>query len=207
VVVVFSLGGLTGLYLASTSMDIYLHDTYFVVGHFHLTMAASVLFGSFAAIYFWFPKMFGKQMNRALGVVHFVFSLLPVLAVFGIMMAIGFAGMQRRLYDPSVYEFLRHLKPLNDAITWGAYVLGLGQIPFVVNFFWSLARGRKAADNPWEVTTLEWQIPSPPPHYNYAEIPKVLHGPHEFSHPDVKDKDWLAQNETLPGTRGGEAAA
>lgn len=198
VVFVFGLGGLTGLYLAAISMDIYLHDTYFVVGHFHLTMAAAVLLGGFAGIYYWFPKMFGRMMNEFWGKVHFWLTLPPLTAVFCGMLVIGYDGMQRRLYDPSRYQFLQHLVPLDRAISHAAFLLGAAQLVFVVNFFHSLFLGKKAEENPWKVGTLEWTIPSPAPHYNYKEIPIVYSGPHEFNHPRVTGKDWLAQTEKLP---------
>jgi len=197
----FGLGGLTGLFLADIVSDIYLHDTYFVVGHFHLIMAAAVLLATFAAIYFWFPKMFGRLMNEPLGKLHFWLTIVPLNLVFGGQLLIGYAGMQRRLYDPSVYEFLRPLLPLNRAITYAAFVLGTSQLIFVWNFFWSLARGRRAGANPWQVGTLEWTTPSPPPPHNFDRIPVVLNGPHELSHPAVirhLQRDWLAQDESLP---------
>jgi cytochrome c oxidase subunit 1 len=140
-------------------------------------------------------------MNETLGKLHFWLTIVPLNIVFGGMLLIGYAGMQRRLYDPSVYEFLRHLLPLNKAISHTAYVLGAAQLIFVVNFFWSLARGQRATANPWEVGTLEWTVPSPPPHHNFDEVPVVLHGPHELGNPDVRarlGKDWLAQDERLP---------
>jgi cytochrome c oxidase subunit 1 len=199
VVFVFGLGGLTGLHLGAIGTDVYLHDSYFVVGHFHLTMAASVLLGAFAAIYFWFPKLFGKVMNETLGKLHFWLTIVPIVLVFGGQLVIGYSGMQRRLYNLDSYTFLRHLQPLNLFITRAALFLGVSQFLFVANFFSSLLSGRKASENPWEVGTLEWTISSPPPHHNFDEIPLVLHGPHEFSHPDVKGKDWLAQNEPIAG--------
>jgi cytochrome c oxidase subunit 1 len=200
VVFVFGLGGLTGLYLASITTDLYLHDSYFVVGHFHLTMAAAVFLGSFAAIYFWFPKMFGRLMHSGLGKLHYWLSVVPIVLIFCTMLFTGWAGMHRRIYAPSEYEFLRHLMPLTKMITHAAMLLGAVQLIFVVNFFWSLIRGKKASENPWEVGTLEWTIASPPPHYNYAEIPVVYHGPHEFNNPRQKDpaRDYIRQDERLP---------
>jgi len=198
VVVVFGLGGLTGLFLATTSSDIYLHDTAFVVGHFHLTMAASVLFGAFAAIYFWFPKMFGRSMSELWGKTHFALTFPPLLIVFILMLVAGNAGMPRRIYDPSQYDFLKHLIPITRAITYSALVLGAAQFIFLFNFLISLFKGKKAPANPWEVTTLEWSVPSPPPHHNFETIPAVYHGPYEFNRPRVKDKDWLGQHEQEP---------
>ncbi len=197
VVFVFGLGGLTGLYLAAINLDIYLHDTYFVVGHFHLTMAAAVFLGSFAAISFWFPKLFGRMMNEAMGKVHFWVSVLSITAIFCAMLAGGYAGMHRRIYDHSYYTMLQHMGPLNMFITMAAFTLGAAQLIFVVNFFWSLVAGKKASDNPWEVGTLEWTVSSPPPYYNFEKIPQVVNGPHEFNNPRVTHKDWVAQDEVL----------
>jgi cytochrome c oxidase subunit 1 len=199
---VFGLGGLTGLYLADIPQDLYLHDTYFVVGHFHLTMAAAVFLGSFASIYFWFPKMFGRMFNSTLGKLHFWFSVIPITLTFCGMLIIGNAGMQRRLYNPSDYEAFKYLHPWNKHISMFAFTLFFGQIFFIINFFKSVFAGEKASANPWEVGTLEWTIPSPPPHHNFDVIPRVVTGPHEFSNPAVKDRDWIAQTEPLPGTDG-----
>jgi cytochrome c oxidase subunit 1 len=127
----------------------------------------------------------------------------PLVLVFGGMLFVGNAGMQRRLYDPSVYELFRSLKPWNVWISRFAYVLALGQLPFAFNFFWSLLRGPKAPDNPWQVGGLEWTCASSPPSpHNFATIPTVLHGPHELGHPELgDDKDWLGQAEPLPPPR------
>lgn len=198
VVFVFGLGGLTGLYLATVTTDLYLHDTYFVVGHFHYTMAASVLLGGFAATYFWFPKMFGRMMNECLAKWHFWISMIGLNGIFMGMMVIGHAGMHRRIYNPFVYEFLANLKDLNMIITVSALIMGAGQILFVINFVWSMYKGPKASANPWEVGTLEWTIPSPAPHYNFAEIPVVKCGPHEFGNPNLKDgRDFQYQTEEV----------
>ncbi|HEX2568332.1 MAG TPA: cbb3-type cytochrome c oxidase subunit I [Polyangia bacterium] len=205
VVFVFGLGGLTGLYLADIPMDLYLHDTYFVVGHFHLTMAAAVFLGSFASIYFWFPKMFGREMNPTLAKLHFWFSFIPINLVFLTMLRIGLAGQQRRLYDAQVYKSFLHLFEANQWASRFAYTLFLGGIFFIINFFYSLVAGKKASENPWGIGTLEWGIPSPPPHHNYDKIPVVLHGPHEFNNPAVQGKDWLGQAEELGGDTAGQS--
>jgi cytochrome c oxidase subunit 1 len=200
-VFVFGLGGFTGLFLADVLADVYLHDTFFVVGHFHLTMSAAVLLGAFAAIYFWFPKIFGRMLNEPLGKLHFALTLTTVIITFGLQLLLGYAGMQRRLADPSAYEFLRPLMPLNRIVSTSAFVMGAAQMLFVANFFYSLFRGPPASANPWEVGTLEWTVPSPPPHHNFDRIPTVLVGPHELGNPAVKAKlgrDYLAQNEDLP---------
>lgn len=197
VVFVFGLGGLTGLYLATVSTDLYLHDTYFVVGHFHYTMAASVLLGGFAATYFWFPKMFGRMMNETLGKWHFWISMIGLNGIFMGMMVIGHAGMHRRIYNPFVYEFLQNLIPLNMFITISALTMGAAQLFFVYNFVYSMFKGPIATQNPWEVGTLEWTIPSPAPHYNFKEVPVVKCGPHEFGNPNLSGKDFQYQTEEL----------
>ncbi|MFA6237438.1 MAG: cbb3-type cytochrome c oxidase subunit I [Bacteriovorax sp.] len=197
VVFVFGLGGLTGLYLATVSTDLYLHDTYFVVGHFHYTMAASVLLGGFAATYFWFPKMFGRMLNERLGKIHFWISMLGLNGVFMGMMIMGWAGMHRRIYNPFVYEFLQKLIPINSFVTWSAILMGFGQLFFVYNYVYSIFKGPVASQNPWEVGTLEWTVPSPAPVHNFDVIPVVKCGPHELGNPNVKGKDFQYQTEEL----------
>lgn len=198
VVFVFGLGGLTGLYLGTVSTDLYLHDTYFVVGHFHYTMAASVLLGGFAATYFWFPKMFGRMMNECAAKWHFWITMLGLNGIFMGMMIMGYAGMHRRLYNPFIYKFMEKMIPMNEFVTISALVMGAAQIIFVINFIYSLIKGRKAEANPWKVGTLEWTIPSPAPYYNFKEIPTVKCGPHEFGNPALTgDKDFQYQTEEL----------
>jgi cytochrome c oxidase subunit I len=201
-VFVFGMGGLTGIFLGTISTDIYLHDTMFVVGHFHLTMAAASFLGSFAAIYFWFPKMFGRSMNEGLSKAHSWLSLIFISLVFTGQLIAGWAGHQRRLYDPYQYHFLQHLLPLNRATSYLAFVLALVQLLFVYNLIASLIAGKKAENNPWQVGTLEWELPSPPPNYNYDPIPVVVRGPHEYADADairILGRDWLSQTEPPPG--------
>jgi len=198
VVFVFGLGGLTGLHLGTVTTDLYLHDTYFVVGHFHYTMAASVLLGGFAGVYFWMPKLFGTMLNEFWGKVHFWITMLGLNGVFMGMMVVGYAGMHRRIYDPFVYDFLQRLIPINTFITWSAIFMGLGQIPFVINFVHSVFWGKKAEANPWQVGTLEWTQPSPTPHYNFKEIPIVRCGPHEYGNPNLPaGRDFQYQTEEI----------
>ncbi|HWE23489.1 MAG TPA: cbb3-type cytochrome c oxidase subunit I [Myxococcales bacterium] len=200
-VFVFGAGGLTGLYLGAVAPDIYLHDTMFVVGHFHLTMAAASFLGSLAAIYYWFPKMFGRQMNQRLGTIHFWWSVVFISLVFFGQLLAGYAGQSRRLYDPYQYSFLKHLLPLNRYTSYSAFILMLGQLIFVYNFVHGVFAGEKAEANPWRVGTLEWFTSSPPPHHNYDVIPTVVRGPHEFADPDVRarlGRDWIGQAEKLP---------
>ncbi len=199
VVFVFGLGGLTGLYLGTVTTDLYLHDTYFVVGHFHYTMAASVLLGGFAAIYFWMPKMFGVLMNETWAKVHFWITMMGLNGVFFGMMIVGYGGMHRRLYNPFVYDFIEQLMPINTFITWSALVMGFAQIIFVINFVHAVFfKKERAADNPWEVGTLEWSIPSPAPVYNFKDIPIVKCGPHELGNPNLTTgRDFQYQTEEL----------
>ncbi|MDC1174141.1 cbb3-type cytochrome c oxidase subunit I [Bacteriovoracaceae bacterium] len=199
VVFVFGLGGLTGLYLGTVTTDLYLHDTYFVVGHFHYTMAASVLLGGFAAIYFWMPKMFGTIMNEFWAKIHFWITMVGLNIVFMGMLLIGYAGMHRRIFNPFVYDFTQKLIPLNEMTTWGAIIMGFAQLIFVVNFVHAVFfKKEKASDNPWEVGTLEWTMPSPAPHYNFDKIPVVKCGPHEFGNPNLTgDRDFQYQTEEL----------
>jgi cytochrome c oxidase subunit 1 len=208
-VFVFGIGGLTGIYLGTISTDIYLHDTYFVVGHFHFTMAAASFLGSFAAIYYWFPKMFGRMFDSKMGKIHFWGSVIFITCVFGGQLVNGYAGMQRRLYDASQYTFLAQLEGLSQFTSFSAFALGFFQLFFVVNFFKSIWAGKKAPANPWEVGTLEWTIASPAPVHNFTTIPTVLHGPHEYANPEVLEKlgrDWIAQDEVLPGDEPEEVA-
>lgn len=198
VVFVFGLGGLTGLFNGSQGLDIYLHDTYFVVGHFHFTMAASVFLGGIAAVYFWFPKMFGRKMNHWLGVIHFLCSVVFITAVFGGMLQVGAAGHMRRVANPEVYKFLAPLLQTNKMISMAAFSIFASQIVFVFNLVYSYFNGERAGSNPWECTTLEWSIPSPPPAHNFDVTPTVYNGPFEFSNPRVKDADFLLQDQPLP---------
>jgi cytochrome c oxidase subunit 1 len=197
---VFIFGGLTGIFNGSAPVDIYIHDTYFVVAHFHYTLFSAVFFGGFAGIYFWFPKMFGRMMNEALGKIHFWFTFVFFNAVFIPMHLVGLRGMMRRIANPMQYEFLKPLEPLNMFITLAAILLLLSQVTFVVNFFWSLARGKVADRNPWQANTLEWTTDSPPPHGNFAEVPSVYRGPYEYSSPESTD-DWLPQDRPLTTSR------
>jgi cytochrome c oxidase subunit 1 len=178
-------GGLGGLFLGTASTDIYLHDTYFVVGHFHTIMGSSVLFGVFAATYFWFPKMFGRMMNERLGKLHFWLTFLGVYAVFVPMHFLGMSGMMRRIYSSIEYEFLEKLQPMNVFISYAAFVLIGAQFLFLINLHWSLKRGAKADGNPWGAATLEWQTDSPPSHGNWeGELPTVHRWAYDYAVPN-----------------------
>ena len=194
--VTFILGGVTGIFNGSAPVDIYIHDTYFVVAHFHYTLFPAAILGGFAGIYFWFPKMFGRMMNEALGRIHFGATLILFNMVFLPMFALGMGGHMRRIYDPTQYEFLRPMQDINRFITVSAILLFIGQIPFVVNFFWSMFAGRAAGRNPWKANTLEWVAPSPPPHGNFEVAPSVYRGPYVYSQPDASE-DWQPQDRPL----------
>ncbi len=177
---VFVTGGLSGFFLAQPSLDIYLHATYFVVGHFHMVMGVAAIFGMFAGTYFWFPKMFGRMMNETLGKIHFWVTFVGVYCIFMPMHYLGLAGNVRR-YSAFVDDYLVPLIPVHKFITIAAFVTGAAQLLFLFNLFWSMYRGKKAEENPWESTTLEWTIPSPPPFDNFGgRHPIVYHDPYEL---------------------------
>jgi cytochrome c oxidase subunit 1 len=199
----FVIGGLSGIFMASTPVDIFIQDTYFIVAHIHYVVFGGSIFGAFAAIYYWFPKMFGRMMNTALGHLHFWPSFVFFNLTFFPMHILGIGGHMRRIYNPTQYEFLQGLQHWNVFITVSALLLGVAQIPFVINFFWSLFAGKKAPENPWQATTLEWTAPSPPPHLNWgAHLPTVYRGPYEYSPPEVPE-DYLPQTRVLARTAAG----
>src|SRR5437762_456410 len=192
---VFVAGGITGLVLGQTSLDFFFHDTYFVTAHFHLVMGVASIFGMFAATYFWFPKMFGRMMSESLGKIHFWVTFLGVYAIFVPFHAMGLLGMPRRYASFSEYEFLKNSHSLVLFVTVAAIVTVAVQIVFYFNFFWSMFKGKKATDNPWEATTLEWTTATPPPHDNFAgHVPVVYRGPYEFSVPGAPN-DYVMQTE------------
>ena len=196
----FVTGGLSGIFLAQPSVDIPLHDTYFVVAHFHLIMGVAAIFGMFAGTYFWFPKMFGRHLGEGIGRVHFWLTFIGVYAIFMPMHYIGLSGHMRRIPDLSAYTSLGELQPVHLFMSVAAFITIGAQLLFLFNLVWSLVRGRKVAtDNPWEATTLEWTIASPPPHDNFAGLEPVVHrGPYEFAVPGA-DKDYVPQH--LPDVR------
>ena len=192
----FGIGGLTGLPLGFSSADIHLHDTYYVIGHFHYIVAPGTIFALFAGVYYWFPKITGRKMSEILGKLHFWFSLVFMNGIFMPMLIQGLAGVQRRLYDGgAIYAHAQDYLHLNKVMTHSAYALAAAQIFFIINFFWSMKFGKKAERNCWEATTLEWVAPSPPvAHGNFEEPIEVFNGPYEYSAPG-SSKGYLPQNE------------
>ncbi|MCI0398760.1 MAG: cbb3-type cytochrome c oxidase subunit I [Chloroflexi bacterium] len=192
----FVIGGLSGVFAAATPVDIFIHDTYWIVGHIHYVLFGGSLFGVFGAIQYWFPKMFGRMMNDTWGKVHFALTFISFNLVFFPMFILGANGMPRRIADPYNYEFLAPLQGLNQFMTISAYVLGLAQLVLFANFFVSLYRGKTAAANPWQSNTLEWTTSSPPPLENFHTTPVVQRGPYEYSSPE-NGEDWLPQDQLL----------
>jgi cytochrome c oxidase subunit 1 len=191
----FVTGGISGPFLAQPVLDIQLHDTYFVPAHFHLIMGVASIFGIFAATYYWFPKMFGRMMNESLARWHFWFSFIGTYAIFMPMHYLGMAGMPRRYSQMTEVAYLHDLIPLQKFITYAAFITIAGQLIFLVNLFWSMFKGKKAVDNPWEATTLEWTTATPPPHDNFGgKTPVVHNGPYEYSVPGAP-RDYVMQTD------------
>jgi cytochrome c oxidase subunit 1 len=191
----FVAGGITGLVLGQTSLDLPMHDTYFVPAHFHLVMGVASIFGMFAATYFWFPKMFGRFMNERLGKIHFWITFIGVYCIFVPMHTMGMVGMPRRYSQFTDYEFLKSIHPLVVFVSIAALITVVAQIIFYFNVIWSVFKGKKAVGNVWEATTLEWTTDSPPPHDNFAGVlPVVHHGPYEFAVPGAPN-DFVMQTD------------
>ncbi len=192
----FISGGLTGIYLGNAAMDIQLHDSYFVVAHFHLVMGSAAIFGMFAGIYHWFPRMYGRMMNNTLGYFHFWITFITAYLVFFPMHFMGLAGVPRRYYQFTLVEDFNVWMDVNKLITVSAIVAGFAQLLFLYNFFVSIFRGKKAEQNPWQSNTLEWTSPIDVRlHGNWpGELPTVYRGPYEYSRPD-RESDFFPQNE------------
>jgi cytochrome c oxidase subunit 1 len=190
----FGLGGLTGLPLGLNTTDIPLHDTNYVVGHFHYLVAPGTIFALFAGIYHWYPKITGRMMNETLGKIHFAGSLVAMNVIFFPMLMQGLAGVNRRLWDAgAIYQHAQPTLYLNIPMSYAAVALLVFQLFFVVNLVVSLRRGRVAGDNPWEATTLEWATPTPPPHGNFAHPPRAYRDPYEYT-PPGSDAEYLPQH-------------
>jgi len=194
---VFVSGGISGFFLAQPAIDSYLHGTYFVVGHFHFVMGVASMFGIFAGLYFWFPKMFGRMMNETLGKWHFILTFIGVYCIFMPMHYLGFAGNVRR-YSAFTVDYMQGSIPLHRFITVAALFTGAVQLIFFYNLFRSRFRGEIAPANPWQATSLEWTTSSPPPHDNFGgQHPVVYHGPNEYGVPG-KDGDYIMQTSPEP---------
>ncbi len=201
----FISGGLTGIYLGNAAMDIQLHDSYFVVAHFHLVMGSAAIFGMFAGIYHWFPKMFGRMMNNTLGYFHFWFTFISAYLVFFPMHFMGLAGVPRRYYQFTLLKEFEVWADVNVMITMAAMLGGIAQLFFLFNFFYSIFKGKKAEQNPWQSNTLEWSTPVEHLHGNWpGEIPTVYRGPYEYSRPD-REEDFFPQY--IPDEKAPETAA
>ena len=178
----FITGGLSGIFLGQPALDLFFHDTYFVVAHFHMIMGVAAIFGMFAGTAFWFPKMFGRMMNETWGKIHFFATFVGVYAIFTPMHFLGLVGNPRRYADFKEFQFMAGVMGVHEFMTWAAYFTVAAQLIFVVNLFWSMFKGAKATANPWEATTLEWTVPSPPPFDNFAgKHPVVYRGPYEYA--------------------------
>lgn len=194
----FGIGGLTGLPLGFAASDIYLHDTYYVIGHFHYVVAPGTIFALFAGIYYWFPKVTGKNLSESLGKLHFWPSLIFMNGIFMPMFIVGLAGVSRRLYDGGqLYAHAQGVLQWNEFMSISAFCLGAAQIPFILNIITTLISGEKAGRNPWQSTTIEWSAPSPPlPHANFEGPLEVYRAPYEYSVPGEK-KDYSPQTQTI----------
>jgi cytochrome c oxidase subunit 1 len=189
----FVSGGLTGLILGDSALDINVHDTYFVVAHFHLVMGVSAIYGMFAGVYHWFPKMFGRMMNKTLGYWHFWITAIAAYGVFFPMHFVGLAGLPRRYYMNTAFPYFDDLSDINIVITLFALLGGTAQLIFLGNFFWSIYKGTKATQNPWKSNTLEWTTPVEHVHGNWpGKIPEVHRWPYDYSKPG-RDEDWVSQ--------------
>ena len=188
----FLVGGVTGIFLGASGSDIYLHDTYFVLAHFHYTFYPIAIVGTFAGFTYWFPKMFGKMMNETLGKIHFWITIISFNGIFMPLFVTGILGDNRRIPDHRIYPELNTpmLNGLREFATIALVIMLLAQALFFYNLITSLLWGKKAGKNPWKANTLEWTTDSPPPHGNWKELPQVYRGPYEYSVPGRKEDYW-----------------
>lgn len=202
----FGIGGLTGLPLAFSAIDLALHDTYYVIGHFHYIVAPGTIFALFAGVYHWYPKITGRAMSEFLGRLHFWPSLICMNGIFLPMFIQGMAGVHRRWYDGGgtvaspTYELAKDVIHWNEFMSVSAFILAAAQLPFIINVFMSIRKGKPVGPNPWDATTLEWAAPTPPPHGNFDVPVAVYRGPYEYSVPG-HDRDFLPQWEPPPGEK------
>jgi cytochrome c oxidase subunit 1 len=190
----FTIGGLSGIYMACAPFDIFIHDTYFIVAHIHYVLFTGSVMGIFAGIYHWYPKMFGRFMSDGWGKIHFWFTFIFMNGVFFPMHIIGLGGYPRRYASFRGYDFLKVYENWNVFMTVCALILGFSQFIFLFNLFWSIWKGRKVtSDNPWHANSLEWSTPTPPGHGNWpGSVPTVYHGPYEYSNPALAE-DYAPQ--------------
>ncbi|MBB2146654.1 cytochrome c oxidase subunit I [Pedobacter sp. LMG 31464] len=192
----FISGGLTGIWLGNAALDINLHDTYFVVAHFHLVMGSAAIFGMLAGVYHWFPRMFGRLMDKKLGYLHFWITFTCAYLVFFPLHFLGLDGVPRRYYAFTEFEFMQKWLTVNVLVTWSAIIAGLAQVAFLFNFFYSIFKGKKSTQNPWGANTLEWTAPVERLHGNWpGEIPTVYRWPYDYSKPGAEE-DFIPQ--TIP---------
>ncbi|MEZ4742412.1 MAG: cbb3-type cytochrome c oxidase subunit I [Bdellovibrionota bacterium] len=192
----FLIGGVTGIFLGASGADIYFHDTYFVLAHFHYTFVPIAIIATFAAIYYWYPKMFGRKMNEFWGKIHFWGTIIPFNLIFIPLFMLGAAGQHRRIFNYQNFPDLANpsMQNLRIIATCSLIAMLAFQVIFVINFIASLFRGEKAGRNPWKANTLEWQTESPAPHGNFPVLPEVYRGPYEYSVPG-RESDFWPQNE------------
>lgn len=204
----FISGGLTGIILGDSALDINVHDTYFVVAHFHIVMGASAIFGMFAGVYHWFPRMYGRMMNKTLGYIHFWLTVVCVYGVFFPQHFLGLAGVPRRYYNDSAYDGFEVFLNINEMISVFAMIAGLAQCIFAFNFFYSIFKGKKSTQNPWNANTIEWTAPVEHLHGNWpGPTPEVHRWPYDYSKPG-HNEDFIPQtvpfSQTKSSNRPGE---
>lgn len=192
----FLIGGITGIFLGASGADVYFHDTYFVIAHFHYTFVPIAVIAVFAGIYYWYPKMFGRMMNETLGKIHFWGTVIPFNGIFIPLFIVGASGDHRRIYSYQNFpeQSAPYLQDLRIMATTSLIIMLTFQVLFFVNFFWSMYKGKKADRNPWQANTLEWTAASPPPHGNFEKLPTVYRGPYEYSVVG-RASDFWPQNE------------
>jgi cytochrome c oxidase subunit 1 len=190
-VAMFVIGGLSGIFMACTPVDMYIHDTYFIVAHIHYVLFGGSLFGIFAGITYWYPKMFGRLMNEKIGKLHFWITFISFNCTFFPMHILGMGGHMRRIYNPLQYDFLKPLAGINEFISVSALILGAAQFIFLFNLIYSYWFGEQATENPWHANTLEWTTPVHPGHGNWpGKLPIVYRGPYEYSSPETTEDYW-----------------